>query len=117
MPWMQMSRGSPRRSASAPPEGKRHYHEPNAEDIAAADLAATYKVVWQLYDKEWGCWYDYTDRQSELLESSWQGGGNEEVLISVNDKVRWTVNVLRLTQKNIKTQRPRRIRRVLVTHA
>ena len=114
---MQMSRGSPRRSASAPPEGKRHYHEPNAEDIAAADLAATYTVVWQLYDDQWDCWFDYTDRQLELLESSWQGGGNEEVPISVNGEVKFTVDVLKLSQKNIKTQKPRMIRRVLVAHA
>ena len=113
---MQKSRASPLRSASAPPEGKRHYHEPNAEDIAAADLAATYTVVWQLYDDQWDCWYDYTDRESELLESSWQEeGGNGKVPISANGE-EFTVNVIQLQQKNERTGKPRNIRRVLVAH-
>ena len=84
--------------------------------LAASAELATYKVVWQVHFQEWGCWYDYTNCQSKLLESSWQEeGGNGEVPISANGE-EFTVNVIQLQQKNNRTKKPRTIRRVLVAH-
>ena len=83
--------------------------------LAASAELATYKVVWQVHFQEWDCWFDYTDCQSKLLESSWKEGGNGEVSISANGE-EFTVSVIKLRQENKWTKKKRMIRRVLVAH-
>ena len=60
------------RGASAPPAPARLTREPYIENIAAQQLSATFRVVWQCeVDFRWQCWADYSGEHARILEAAW----------------------------------------------
>ena len=117
---MVRSRFRRTRGESAPPAPARLRREPYIEDVAAQQLSATFRVVWQCeVDFRWQCWADYCEEHACILESAWDFMVPQVELptsASHGENDLWLVNLASMLQQNLYTGTLRRVRRLLVTH-
>ena len=117
---MMRSRRPRARGASAPPAPARVSREVYIEDIAAEQLSATFRVVWQCeVDFRWQCWADYSGEHARILEAAWDFMVPQVELTtyaSHGERDLWQVFFAPMLQQNIHTGTLRRVRRILITN-
>ena len=106
-----------KRSHSAPALNRPLRRLQTDEDAALQQLAATFSVRWQCYLDEWRMWLDYGRVEGAKIEAAWLAEQSSVSVGTGDHEEQWEINFIAMVQKNVRTERFRPVRRVLVTHS
>ena len=117
--WFWLARHNPARGArSAPATGmaKRISAVDQSDDAALQQLAAAFDPIWQCYQADYKCWFDYKPDINGRIEVAWMAQEAWVPAGDPDDPQKYRIDFVRMMQVNMDTETARPVRRVLVTH-